>query len=115
MATASIIFNTDAELAVSVVRIDNRGSPASLETDLGEAFASFSSIDLSNPPRLGAMVIAWYAANKSTVKPEAPTEADPDDSTHILLDCSDADSEGRPTGMVSIPSTGEEYPLVYGG
>jgi hypothetical protein len=32
-----------------------------------------------------------------------------------LLNCSSADSDGRPTGVVSIPSTGEEYALVYGG
>tara|TARA_R100000963_G_C4553390_1_gene45357 strand:+ start:147 stop:494 length:348 start_codon:yes stop_codon:yes gene_type:complete len=115
MATASIIFNTVDENAISVVRIDNRGSTASLETDLGEAFASFSSIDLSNPPRIGARVIAWYAENKSTVKAEAPSEPNWDDSTHVLLDCSTADSAGRPTGTVSIPSTGEEDPLVYGG
>ena len=115
MATASIVLiDQDGQMG-PVVWIDNRGSEASLETDLDEAIDSFSSVDLSKPGRVAGQILAWYAVNKSTVKPECRTEPNWDDSTHISMDCATADSEGRPSAKTLIPSSGDETPFVYGG
>ena len=115
MATASIILNTDAQNALAVVRLDNRGSAASLEADLGEFFASLGTIPLDDPPRLGALLCDWYGLSRSTVKASVPTEPDYDDTTHALLNCSAADAEGRPVGELLTPSSGDVSPLSYGG
>ena len=115
MATASIvIFSQDGEIG-PVVWIDNRGSESSLETDLGEAFGSFSSVDLSKPGRIAGQIIAWYSENKSTVRPECRSEPDWDDSTHINMYCGDPDPEGRPAAKTLIPSSGDETQFTYGG
>ena len=114
MATASIILNTTQQNAVSVIRIDNRGSGSSIESDLAECFAALSSIPTDDPPRLGALICEWYG-NHGTVNPSVPTEPDYDDSTHALLDCSNPDSAGRPTGELLTPASGNVSPLDYGG
>ena len=115
MATASIILFAQDEEMGPVVWIDNRGSESSLETDLNEAFDSFSSVDLAKPGRIAGQILAWYAENKSTVNPECRIGPDWGDSTHINMYCSTADSEGRPTAKTLIPSSGDETPFVYGG
>jgi hypothetical protein len=114
MATASIVFFTQDGDRGPVVWIDNRGSEASLETDLGEAFDTFAP-DLSKPGRVAAQVLAWYSVNKSTVAPECRHEADWGDSTHINMDCATPDGSGRPTAKTLIPSDGDETDFVYGG
>jgi len=113
MATASIVLSTSTQNAVSVVRIDNRGSGSSIESDLAECFGSLSSIPTDDPPRLGALICEWYG-NHATVNPSVPTEADYGDSTHALLDCSTPDASGRPTGELLTPATGSVSPLDYG-
>ncbi len=114
MSTASIVLSTSTRNAVSVVRIDNRGSENSLESDLSECFDSLSSIPLDDPPRLGALICCWYGSERSTVKASTPTEADYDDTTHALLDCSTSDDTGRPVGELLTPATGETSTLTYG-
>ena len=113
MATASIILSTDADSAVSVVRIDNRGTASSLSADLAECFAALSSIPAGDPPRLGAEIVAYYS-NHATVDPSIPVEPDYDDNIHVLLNCSNVDGSGRPVGqLLSLPE-GDLSPLVYG-
>ena len=115
MATASIVLFTQDGDRGPVVWIDNRGSESSLETDLEEAFTSFSSIDLSKPGRIAGQILSWYEVNKSTVKAECRIGADWDDATHINMDCATADSEGRPTAKTLTPADGDETDFVYGG
>jgi hypothetical protein len=114
MATASIVFFTQDGDRGPVVWIDNRGSESSLETDLKEAFDTFTP-DLSKPGRIAGQILSWYEVNKSTVDPECRREADWDDSTHINMDCAVADSEGRPTAKTLTPENGDETDFVYGG
>jgi hypothetical protein len=113
MATASIVLSTDTESTVSVIRIDNRGSAASLSSDLAECFAALSSIPAGDPPRLAAEIAAYYS-NHATVNPSIPTEPDYDDSVHVLLNCSNLDDSGRPIGHLWALPDGDLSPLVYG-
>tara|TARA_R110000744_G_scaffold115733_1_gene216550 strand:+ start:148 stop:489 length:342 start_codon:yes stop_codon:yes gene_type:complete len=113
MATASIILSKGNESVVSVIRIDNRGSAASLSSDLAECFAALSSIPAADPARLGAEIAAYYSAH-ATVNPSIPIEPNYDDNVHVLLNCSNLDGSGRPTGQfLSLPA-GDLTSLVYG-
>ncbi len=114
MATASIVFFTQAGDRGPVVWIDNRGSESSLETDLDEAFNTFTP-DLSKPGRIAGQILSWYEVNKSTVKAECRIEADWDSSTHINMDCAAPDGSGRPSAKTLIPASGDETDFVYGG
>ncbi len=111
MSTASIVLQSDGD-SIAVVRIENRGSRASIETDLSAAFGAMASIP-ADGGRVAALICAHYEGQVSTVDPVLAVRPDHSDDSLVLLDLDTPDSEGRPTGSVLEPVSGDLSPLTY--
>ena len=112
MSSAAIICIEEADVNgtyAAIFNIDNRGSVASLESDLRACFDAGSVPN--SPGRLCAFIAAWYEAH-ATVNPSVSFDAGGDVATMVMLSTERAN--GMPVGQVLFPASGDIQPLDLG-